>query len=298
MNYFHKKKRVEVQEKRGEKMEKTVAVTINGEEHKIQQGTRLLDYLLAQNIPHPHVCYSETLGPIQTCDTCMCEINGDIMRACSTEVQEGMEILTSSAHAKASQKEAMDRLLENHLLYCTVCDNNNGNCRVHNTAEQLEIEHQTRPYREKGYAKDHSHPFYRYDPDQCILCGRCVEVCQDVQVNETLTIDWERKMPRVLWDNGKSINESSCVSCGQCVTVCPCNALMEKSMLGEAGFLTGMSEKLLDPMIDLVKEVEPDYKTVFALSEVEAAAREKRTKKTKTVCTFCGVGCSFEVWTK
>ncbi|RAS76154.1 formate dehydrogenase subunit alpha [Priestia endophytica] len=279
-------------------MEKTVAVTINGEQHKVQQGTRLLDYLLAQNIPHPHVCYSETLGPIQTCDTCMCEINGDIMRACSTEAKEGMEILTSSERAKAYQKEAMDRLLENHLLYCTVCDNNNGNCRVHNTAEQLEIEHQTRPFREKGYEKDHSHPFYRYDPDQCILCGRCVEVCQDVQVNETLTIDWERKMPRVLWDNGKSINESSCVSCGQCVTVCPCNALMEKSMIGEAGFLTGMSEKILDPMIDLVKEVEPDYKTVFALSEVEAAAREKRTKKTKTVCTFCGVGCSFEVWTK
>ncbi|WP_231956256.1 formate dehydrogenase subunit alpha [Aneurinibacillus soli] len=266
--------------------------------HEVEEGTRILDYFLQQGIEHPHVCYSPILGPIQTCDTCMCEIDGKIMRACSTYMEEGMNILTSSELAKGAQNEAMDRILENHMLYCTVCDNNNGNCRVHNTAELLEIEHQTRPFREKGYEVDMSHPFYRYDPNQCILCGRCTEVCQDVQVNETLTIDWERDIPRVIWDDNKSINESSCVSCGQCVTVCPCNALMEKSMLGEAGFMSGIKEDLLNPMIDLIKEVEPGYSGIFAISELEASMRETRTKKTKTVCTFCGVGCTFEVWTK
>ncbi|MCM3570338.1 formate dehydrogenase subunit alpha [Neobacillus mesonae] len=271
---------------------------INGTVHEVYKGTRILDYLLSQDIQHPHVCYSEILGPVQSCDTCMCEVNGEIMRACSTVVEEGMNILTSSELAKKSQEEAMDRILENHLLYCTVCDNNNGNCRVHNTAELMGIEHQTRPYRSKGYEVDMSHPFYRYDPEQCILCGRCVETCQDLQVNESLTIDWESQQPRVLWDGGKSINESSCVSCGQCVSVCPCNALMEKSMLGNAGIMTGIEDDLLTPMIDLVKAVEPDYQTIFAVSEVEAAMRETQIKKTKTVCTFCGVGCSFEVWTK
>lgn len=73
---------------------------------------------------------------------------------------------------------------------------------------------------------------------------------------------------------------------------------MEKSMLGQAGFMTGIKEDVMEPMIDLVKNVEPDYGSIFAISEVEAAMRETRTKKTKTVCTFCGVGCSFEVWTK
>ena len=228
----------------------------------------------------------------------MCEIDGNIMRACSTEIKNGMEIKTNSHSAKTAQEEAMDRILENHLLYCTVCDNNNGNCRIHNTAEMMGVTHQTRPFRSKGYEVDMSHPFYRYDPDQCILCGRCVEACQDLQVNETLLIDWESEQPRVLWDGGKSINESSCVSCGHCVSVCPCNALMEKSMLGNAGFMTGTSDELLTPMIDLVKAIEPDYQTIFAVSEAEASMRETRTKKTKTVCTFCGVGCSFEVWTK
>jgi formate dehydrogenase major subunit len=275
-----------------------VNVLINGTAHEVEKGTRILDYLLKQEMEHPHVCYSEVLGPVQSCDTCMCEVNGNIMRACSTVVEDGMDILTSSEVAKKAQEEAMDRILENHLLYCTVCDNNNGNCRVHNTAELMGIEHQTRPHRSKGYEVDMSHPFYRYDPDQCILCGRCVETCQDLQVNETLTIDWETNQPRVLWDGGKSINESSCVSCGQCVSVCPCNALMEKSMLGNAGFMTGISDDLLTPMIDIVKAVEPDYQTIMAVSEVEAAMREERIEKTKTVCTFCGVGCSFEVWTK
>jgi len=275
-----------------------VDVLINGTAHQVEKGTRIIDYLLKQDMEHPHICYSEVLGPVQSCDTCMCEVNGSIMRACSTEIEEGMDILTSSELATKAQEEAMDRILENHLLYCTVCDNNNGNCRVHNTAELMGIEHQTRPHRSKGHEVDVSHPFYRYDPDQCILCGRCVETCQDLQVNETLTINWESGQPRVLWDGGKSINESSCVSCGQCVTVCPCNALMEKSMIGNAGFMTGISDDLLTPMIDIVKAVEPDYQTIMAVSEIEAAMRETKIEKTKTVCTFCGVGCSFEVWTK
>jgi len=277
---------------------KTITARLNGEVHQMEEGTRLLDYLLEKGIEHPHICYSPVLGPIQSCDTCMCEIDGSIMRACSTVVQDGMNIWTASERARAAQVEAMDRILENHMLYCTVCDNNNGNCRVHNTTEMLHIDHQTRPFREKGYEVDMSHPFYRYDPNQCILCGRCVEVCQDLQVNETLTIDWEREQPRVLWDDGKLINESSCVSCGQCVTVCPCNALMEKSMLGEAGFMTGMDKDLMTPMIDLVKAVEPGYSSIMAVSEIESAMRSTRIKKTKTVCTFCGVGCTFEVWTK
>lgn len=279
-------------------MTRQIRFELNGVTHELTEGTRLLDYLLEQEIEHPHICYSPVLGPIQTCDTCMCEIDGKVMRACSTVVTEGMSIQTSSELARRSQQEAMDRVLENHMLYCTVCDNNNGNCRVHNTVELLEVEHQERPFREKGYDVDMSHPFYRYDPDQCILCGRCVEACQDLQVNETLTIDWEREMPRVIWDDNKSINDSSCVSCGHCVTVCPCNALMEKSMLGEAGFMTSIGKDMLTPMIDLVKEVEPGYGAILAISEAEAAMRDTRTKKTKTVCTFCGVGCTFEVWTK
>ncbi|MGC4377405.1 2Fe-2S iron-sulfur cluster-binding protein [Fictibacillus sp. Mic-4] len=81
-------------------MGETVQVKINGQQHEVEQGTRILDYLLKQGVDHPHICYSEVLGPIQTCDTCMCEVDGKILRACSTKFEEGMNILTSSERAK------------------------------------------------------------------------------------------------------------------------------------------------------------------------------------------------------
>nr|WGE01719.1 formate dehydrogenase subunit alpha [Bacillus velezensis] len=279
----------------------SIRVKIDGTEYEAPEGSKILDILNQNGIEIPQICHVPEVDPIQTCDTCIVEVNGKLRRSCSTAAENGMSISLTSGRVKEAQTEAMDRLLENHLLYCTVCDNNNGNCTLHNTAEMMGIEHQKYPYTPKDDSKcavDMSHPFYRYDPNQCIACGQCVEVCQNLQVNETLSIDWERDRPRVIWDEGVAINESSCVSRGQCVTVCPCNALMEKSMLGQAGFMTGIKEDVMEPMIDLVKNVEPDYTSIFAVSEVEAAMRDKRTKKTKTVCTFCGVGCSFEVWTK
>nr|WP_177177395.1 formate dehydrogenase subunit alpha [Bacillus sp. MUM 116] len=280
--------------------DKMVTVKINNQSYTAKQGSTILEIINQNEISHPQVCYVPEVDPIQTCDTCIVDVDGILVRSCSTQITNGMDISLSSPRAKIAQTEAMDRLLENHLLYCTVCDNNNGNCKLHNTVELMEIEHQKYPYTPKTdtNAVDMSHPFYRYDPNQCIACGQCVEVCQNLQVNETLSIDWEAERPRVLWDNGANINDSSCVGCGQCVTICPCNALIEKSMLGEAGFITGMNKGLLTSMIDLVKEVEPGYSSIMAVSEAEAAMRDTRTKKTKTVCTFCGVGCSFEVWTK
>lgn len=298
--FFVIKKRNRVKEENRFMEKQYLSVMIDGQKYDVKPGSTILEVINENGLEHPQVCYVPEVDPLQTCDTCMVEVDGKLMRSCSTVAMSGMNIDRSSSRAKEAQTEAMDRLLENHLLYCTVCDNNNGNCTLHNTAEMMEIEHQKYPYTPKVDPSevDMSHPFYRYDPNQCLACGQCVEVCQNLQVNETLSMDWEAERPRVVWDEGVSINNSSCVSCGQCVTVCPCNALMEKSMLGEAGFMTGMKEDMLEPMVDLIKDVEPGYKEIFAISEVEAAMREERTKKTKTVCTFCGVGCSFEVWTK
>ena len=248
----------------------------------------------------PQVCFHKQMGPIETCDTCMVDVNGKLVRACATPVASNMTVATEGERVDIAQREAFDRILQNHELYCTVCDNNNGNCIIHNTTEHLDVKHQARPYRTKPYEQDNSNPFYRYDPDQCILCGRCVEACQNVQVNETLTINWESANPRVLWDGGEQIAGSSCVSCGHCITVCPCNALMENSMLGHAGYLTNLPQDALNIMIMTVKDIEPEtgYGPILALSSTEAAMRELRVKRTKTVCTYCGVGCSFDVWTR
>src|SRR5438445_11374783 len=156
-------------------------VTLDGVEHEAGAGECLIDTINRARLQLPQVCYHPQLGPIQTCDTCMVEADGKLVRACATVVADGMKVSTNSASAAAAQRQAFDRILENHLLYCTVCDNNNGNCTVHNTTKMLAVEHQEIPFKPKPFEVDSTNPFYRYDPDQCVLCGRCVQACQDVQ---------------------------------------------------------------------------------------------------------------------
>ncbi|MFC7394914.1 formate dehydrogenase subunit alpha [Scopulibacillus cellulosilyticus] len=279
-------------------MPEHTVVKIDGEEYLADPGQSLIDLIKNNGIECPSVCYHESLGPIETCDTCIVEVDGELKRACGTTVQAGMTVNTQTKASSEARRIAMNRILVNHELYCTVCDYNNGTCEIHNTVKAMGIEHQDKPFEHKPYEEDFTGSFYRYDPDQCILCGRCVEVCQNVEVNETLSIDWSLERPRVVWDGGTSIDTSSCVNCGQCSTVCPCNAMMEKGMVGEAGYLSGIEKGTLRSLIELTKKVENGYGSLMSISDAESAMREERIKKTKTVCTYCGVGCSFDVWTK
>ncbi|WP_114811124.1 formate dehydrogenase subunit alpha [Paraburkholderia kururiensis] len=264
------------------------------------RNTPLIDFLAAQGITLPHVCYHPSLGAIQTCDVCWVEVNGKLVRGCTLRSAEGLVVTSAGATAREAQHEGLDRLLAKHELYCSVCEHNTGDCTLHNTVADLNPPIQRYAFQRKPYDKDQTNPFYTYDPDQCILCGRCVEACQNVEVNETLSIDFSMEHPRVLWDGGKAIGESSCVSCGHCVTVCPCNALLERTMQPDAGPFTSMPQSIKRPLIDIVKTLENTIGAppVTALSSMDVHWRQPEIKRTKTVCTYCGVGCSFEMWTR
>src|ERR1035437_6450738 len=148
-----------------------VEVLIDGKNVIAAEGGLLLEAILREK-EIPHICYhSPLMGPIQTCDTCLVEVDGELRRACGTKIAAGMQVITESERARNARSEAFDVILGNHMLYCTVCDNNNDNCRVHNTALALDVRHQERPFKPKPYEVDMSNPFYRYDPSQCILCG-------------------------------------------------------------------------------------------------------------------------------
>lgn len=260
----------------------------------------LIDFLESCNVSLPHVCYHPALDPLQTCDVCWVEHEGKLVRGCTLRSHDGMVINSADAHARAAREEGMDRLLAKHELYCTVCEHNTGDCTLHNTMVDMHLPIQRYAFERKPYVKDESNPFYTYDPDQCILCGRCVDACQNVEVNETLSIDYSMEHPRVLWDGGTQIAGSSCVSCGHCVTVCPCNALLEKSMQPDAGPFTAMKQSLKRPLIDVIKRLEnaTGAEIVSGVSVIDTKLRQQEIKRTKTVCTYCGVGCSFEMWTR
>ena len=261
-------------------------------------ATTILEVLNRHHIEIPQVCYHPNLGPLETCDTCLVEVDGKLVRACSAPATDGLQVRVASPRADEARHRALSRVLQDHELVCSVCDKN-GDCVLHSTVLKERISRQE--FRPKPYPADASNPFYVYDANHCILCGRCVEACQDLVVNEVLRVDWKQNPPRVVWDENAPVGQSSCVSCGTCVSVCPVDALMPKSMLGEAGFLTGLSASTKDKMIRLVKGVEPvigGYWPILRASELEAKTRSSFVQKTKTVCTFCGVGCSFDVWTK
>ena len=131
-----------------------VHITINGKEYSAEPGSTVLGIINENGIEHPQICYLPEVDPIETCDTCIVEVRWKSCTILFNSSDDGMNIRLSSTSAKAAQTEAMDRILENHLLYCTVCDNNNGNCKIHNTAEMMEIEHQKYPYEPKVDASE------------------------------------------------------------------------------------------------------------------------------------------------
>lgn len=276
----------------------TDPVVVDGRSILPEGDRSVLDLLNRCGIDVPQICYHPQLGAIETCDTCLVELDGKLVRACATPIQAGQRVAVASPRAAGARQRALALVLQHHDLVCSVCDKN-GNCVLHATVLKEKVSSQS--YRSKPYPRDASNPFYVYDPSHCILCGRCVEACQDLVVNEVIRIDWKANPPRVVWDENAPIDRSSCVSCGACVSVCPVDALMPKAILGEAGLLTGFSESTKTSMTRLVKKVEPalgGFRPVLRASEWEARTRPSFVRQTKTVCTFCGVGCSFDVWTK
>jgi len=276
-----------------------MVITVDDERFEYLGGdSTVLDFLVRNGFYIPHICYTPGLGVLKTCETCIVEVDGHLVRACSTKLRDGMRIGLNTPRALEARRRAVERILMDHNLVCTICDKNDY-CDLHTAVLRLGIKGQR--YRPKPYPIDDSNPFYIYDPNQCILCGRCVEACQDLVVNEVIRIDWNLNPPRVVWGDGKTINESSCVSCGTCVNVCPVNALMEKTFIGRAGYFTGISGKKREGLVKVIKEIEDIpgiFDAVMAMSEVDAKLRSTLVKRTKTVCMFCGVGCSFEVWTR
>lgn len=114
-----------------------------------ETGTPLVEFLERHDINIPHVCYLKTLGPLQTCDTCWIEIDGELQRSCAVTAETGMTIETDSRLARNAREEGMDRLLCKHDLYCTVCENNNGDCTMHNTVAEMGIDVKRYDYQRK-----------------------------------------------------------------------------------------------------------------------------------------------------
>ena len=118
-------------------MSQPCTIIFDGEEIRGIADEPLIDFLEGHGIALPSVCYHPSLGAIETCDACWVEVNGELKRGCALRTQEGMQISSRDPQAVAARHEGMDRLLSKHELYCTVCENNNGDCSLHNAVVEM-----------------------------------------------------------------------------------------------------------------------------------------------------------------
>ena len=178
------------------------ALNLNGSAVAFSAGERPLDVVNRSAVKVPQVCYHHQLGPIQTCDTCMVEVDGKLVRACGNDGDDGMNVVTESAKGSlpnARLSTASSAIICSIARYATTTTAT-ARCTTPRAAAGWSI--RTIPF-QPSPTKWTCQSLYRYDPDQCILCGRCVQACQSPG-ERNATIGWEDPPPRV-WDGARRL---------------------------------------------------------------------------------------------
>jgi iron-only hydrogenase group A len=219
-----------------------VTVQVNGKTVQAESGETILSTLRRENIAVPTLCHIPELAPTGACRMCVVEVEGfsGLVPSCSFPIAAGMKIRTSSPRVLEARRTIVELLLSNHPDDCLYCGRN-GQCDLQSLARELGV--RERLYRGSRTVKemDVSSPSIIRDPEKCILCGKCVRVCEEIQ--SVSAIDFigrgSRTFVGTAFDQG--LNVSSCINCGQCVMICPTGALREKSYVREV--LAALADK-------------------------------------------------------
>ena len=211
-----------------------ITIEVNGRSVSAEKGEMLLTALRRAGIKVPTLCHIDGLTPTGACRMCVVEVEGQrgLVPSCAFPAADGMKVRTHSPRAVQARKTIIELLLANHPDDCLYCVRN-GNCELQAAGRGV-----GRPQRRFAgdrtrHTLDTSSPSIVRDPAKCILCGKCVRVCEEIQ--RVAAIDFIGRGSRAkigtAFDEG--LNVSSCVNCGQCVTVCPTGALTEQSQIQE-----------------------------------------------------------------
>lgn len=205
-------------------------LTIAGREVGAREDETILDVARDNNIYIPTLCHLEGLTPVGACRLCMVELKGSprLFPACVTRVEEGMEVTVDSPRLAAWRRMILELLFSERNHVCAVCVSNGG-CDLQSLAQKLGLTHLRVPYRYPRLEVDASHPRFVVDHNRCVLCTRCVRVCDEVEGAHTWDVAGRGIEAKVVTDLAKPWGEAtSCTSCGKCVHVCPTGALVEK----------------------------------------------------------------------
>lgn len=233
-----------------------INITIDGKEINGERGQTILETAKSHGIHIPVLCYHPAAEPAGACRVCVVEVEGfsSLVASCTQPIARGMVVNTKSERVLGARRLVVELLLSSGNHNCLVCESS-GECLLQELAYELGIEEQHFDKASKNNEIENNNPMIIRDMDRCIICGRCVRACNEVQVNRVLDFQYRGYNTTVGPAYGRTYEDSECVFCGECVAVCPVGALTEKM----ARFKGRIWEQT----------------------------------KVRTTCTYCGVGCQF-----
>lgn len=211
-----------------------ISIEVNNRKLKAEKGETILSALNRNGIKIPTLCRLRDLTPTGACRICVVEVEGEdmLVTACSEPVKEWMKIRTHSPRVIKARKSIVELLLSNHPDNCLYCDRN-LNCELQKIAHELDIRERRIYGRKLALKLDQSSPAITRELSKCILCGRCVRICDEVVKVNTLDFIGKGRNTHIGTTMDRDFNFSSCIHCGQCVNICPTGALHEKYNLKE-----------------------------------------------------------------
>lgn len=237
----------------------TIILTINNQRVVAPEGTTILEAAKAAGIRIPTLCHHPDLSNVGACRLCVVSVEKmkGLQAACTIPIAEGMVVNTESKDARDTRRVLLEMLLSDHPNDCMKCEAN-GDCELQDLVYEYDVPWPEDVGERHAYpVNPDPNPFIFIDRNKCILCGRCVRACAEIQNRDVWTFANRGFDTKLVAGIDQFLLDARCESCGQCVAYCPVGALYDKMSLG--------------------------------------AGRLSQISKVRTTCSYCGVGCNFDL---
>lgn len=213
---------------------KKVNLTIDGQIVQVPADYTVIMAAKDLNIHIPALCYDPNLEIVSSCRLCVVEIEGSnkLQTSCSTIVKEGMVVTSQSKKLTKARRDILQLLLDSHPNDCLTCQKS-GECLLQEYSYEYGVKFQIHEGARRPELSDTSSPYILRDNSKCILCGKCVRTCGQIDERRILSFSERGYSTKIIFGADQTIEESYCVSCNRCVVVCPVGALVDKRLVGK-----------------------------------------------------------------